>query len=196
MYKSSASGWTLCSLGERLGFNTGTAAFIEGETITQGGVTAVVRRVVVKTGSWAGGDAAGFFVITGRAGGHFAAGACTGSVAGGATATGQETANAFAVPSGRFEFINYNFFGTTGTHRMYGCDGKNKAFEWDGTYFTPIETGMAADTPKHISAHRNHLFLAFAKGSIQHSSIGDPYTWSAVTGAAELGMGKRNLEKS
>jgi hypothetical protein len=189
MYKSSTAGWVICDLGERLGFNTGTAAFVEGETITKGGVTAVIRRVVVQVGSWSTSDAEGFFIISGRAGGHFSAGACTGSIAGAASATGVETANAFAVPSGRFEFVNYNFGGHAGTIRMYGCDGKNKAFEWDGTYYTPIETGMTVDTPVHIIAHRSHLFLMFPGGSIQHSSIGQPYLWSAVTGAAELGVG-------
>ena len=189
MYKSTSSGWTACSLGERLGFDTGSVAFVEGETITRLGVTAVIRRVVVKTGTWAGGTAAGFFSITGRAGGDFAAGAATGSIAGAASITGIQTANAFSIPSGRFEFYNENFGGHASTQRMYGCDGKNKAFQWDGTYFTPIETGMTDDTPKHIYAHKNHLFLGFAGGSIQHSSIGNPLVWSAVTGAAEMGAG-------
>uniref|UniRef100_A0A6H1ZY33 Uncharacterized protein n=1 Tax=viral metagenome TaxID=1070528 RepID=A0A6H1ZY33_9ZZZZ len=189
MHKSSATGWTACSLGERLGFDTGTVAFVEGETITQGAVTAVVRRVVAKDGTWGGGDAEGFFVISGRAGGAFAAGAVTGSIAGAANATAVQTTNAFSVPGGRFEFVNYNFYGSSSTKRMYGCDGKNKAFEWDGTYYTPIETGMAVDAPEHILAHRSHLFLSFAGGSLQHSSLGEPHLWSVVTGAAELGLG-------
>lgn len=189
MHKSSATGWTECSLGERLGFGTGTAAFVEGETITRGAVSAVVRRVVLKTGTWGAGTAAGFFTITGRAGGDFTAGAATGSSTGAATLTGVQTTNAFLTPSGRFEFVNENFGGHASTLRMYGCDGKNKAFEWDGTYFTPVETGMTFDTPTHIYAHKNHLFLVFSGGSIQHSTIGNPLTWSAITGAAELGVG-------
>ena len=189
MFKSTTAGWAACSLGERLGFTTGTAAFAEAETVTQGGVTAGVRRVVLQSGTYAGGNAAGFLVITGRAGGNFAAGAVTGSVAGAAAAAGAQTTNAFAVPSGQFECINHNFGGHSGTRRMYGCDGKNKAFEWDGTYFTPIETGMTTDTPTHITAHKQQLFLMFEKGSIQHSSVGDPYGWSAVTGATEMGLG-------
>jgi hypothetical protein len=188
MHKSSASGWTECDLGESLPFDTGTAAFVEGETITQGGVTSVCRRVYVTSGTWAGNDAAGYFTITGRAGGNYGAGAITGSGSGAANATGIQTANAFS-PSGRFRFINHNFGGNTGTRRMYGCDSVNKAFEWDGTYFIFITTGMSSDVPINISAHRKHLFLAFAGGSVQHSGTGTPYVWSVVLGAAELGIG-------
>jgi hypothetical protein len=54
--------------------------------------------------------------------------------------------------------------------------------------FVPISTGMTADTPSFIAAHKNHLFLAFV-GSVQHSSLGNPYQWNPITGAAELAMG-------
>ena len=93
------------------------------------------------------------------------------------------------VPGGRYEFVNYNFGGSTSTNRMYWVDGFNTAFEFDGTYAVPLFTGMTVDTPKHLAAHKNHLFLAFQKGSVQHSSISDPYGWTVVTGAAEMGTG-------
>jgi hypothetical protein len=93
------------------------------------------------------------------------------------------------VPGGRYEFINYNFGGSTSSNRMYGCDGFNPAFEFDGTYWVPVSTGMSIDTPRHITAHKKHLFLAFHKGSLQHSGIGLPYSWTVITGAAELGTG-------
>ena len=193
MFKSSTAGWTQCNLGERLAFNTGTVVFVEGETITQGAVTAVVRRVVVQSGTWTGGNASGYFTISGRAGGNFAAGAIAGSIVGAATAVGAQTSYQFSAPSGKFEFINTNLRGHSSTLRMYGCDGKNKAFEWDGTYFTTIETGMTTDKPTHIAEFRKHLFLMFSGGSIQHSSIGDPLAWSAVTGAAEIGVGDEGV---
>jgi hypothetical protein len=194
MYKSSTTGWTLCDLGERLGFNTGTVAFVEGETITKGAASAVIRRVVLTSGTWAGGNAAGYFSISGRAGGDFGAGAATGSILGAASVTGIQTAYSFAVPGGRFSFVNSNFGGHSSTQRMYGCDGKNKAFEWDGTYFTTITTGMTTDTPIKIIEHKKHLFLMFSGGSLQHSSIGVPFTWSAITGATELGLGDEGID--
>lgn len=93
------------------------------------------------------------------------------------------------LPGGRFEFVNYNFRGSASSIRMYGCDGVNKAFEFDGTTMTQITTGMTTDTPKHIAAFKKHLFLIFPNGSVQHSSIGDPLTWSPVTGASEIAVG-------
>lgn len=93
------------------------------------------------------------------------------------------------VPSGRYKFVNYNFGGSAATNRMYGCDGFNPSFEYDGTYWVPIFTGMSVDTPVHISSHKKQLFLAFHKGSLQHSGIGEPYSWTVISGAAELGTG-------
>lgn len=188
MYEATITGWDICDLGEKLTFGTGTVAFVEGETVSQAGVTAVVRRVVVTDGTWAGGDATGYFTITGRAGGDFTNAAITGSGSGAATALAEQTDNEF-LPSGRFEFINHNFYGHTESRRMYGCDGVNQGFEYDGNYFVFITTGMANDKPEHIYAHRNHLFFSFDGGSLQPSSIGSPLEWSALTGAAEFGIG-------
>lgn len=93
-------------------------------------------------------------------------------------------------PGGRYEFVISNFKGHAGLTKFYGCDGKNKAFEFDGTTFTQITTGMTTDTPAHIAAHHKHLFLTFAGGSLQHSSPGDPTgTWTPVTGAGEITPG-------
>lgn len=91
-------------------------------------------------------------------------------------------------PGGRYQFDNYNFSGSTDTHKMYGCDGVNKAFEFDGTTYVPIHTGMTTDTPSFIKAHKNQLFLSF-RGSSQNSGVGFPYIWTTVTGAAEIGAG-------
>lgn len=94
------------------------------------------------------------------------------------------------VPGGDYRFITYNFGGLSGTMMMYGCDGKNKAFQFDGTTFTQLTTGMTTDTPHLIAAHKNHLFLAF-DASVQLSSIGDPTTWSPITGAGEIALGEK-----
>lgn len=187
MYKSTASGWSQVTLGTEVQFTTGGAtAPAEGATLTQGGVTATIRRVMVRSGTWGGNTAAGTFVITGVAGGNFAAGAATiGAI--NVTLSGVQTAITLS-PNGRFEFVNYNFGGSSGALRMYGCDGVNKAFEFDGTYFCPIRTGMTTDAPSHIAAHKKHLFLSFSS-SVQHSGVGDPYAWTALAGAAELAVG-------
>ncbi len=94
-------------------------------------------------------------------------------------------------PGGQYEFITYNFGGAAGTRMMYGCDGKNKAFQFDGATFTQITTGMTVDAPEHLAAHKKHLFLSFDT-SVQYSPIGDPTgTWSVVTGAGEIATGEQ-----
>jgi hypothetical protein len=187
MWKATTSGWTAVSLGEEVAFTNANTGMAEGDTLTQGGVTATIRRVVLQTGSLASGVNSGRFIISGRAGGNFAAGAATDGGAGAVTLSGAQTAITLS-PSGRFECVNYNFGGSANTKRVYGCDGVNRAFEFDGTYFVPIATGMVSDAPSHITAHKGYLFLSFG-GSVQHSSPNDPYRWSVIVGAGEIAVG-------
>ena len=92
-------------------------------------------------------------------------------------------------PNGNFEFINHNFTGHSGSLKMFGCDGINKAFQFNGTTLSFLTTGMTTDTPSHIGVHKNHLFLSFTGGSVQHSGVGNPASWNLVTGAGEIGIG-------
>jgi hypothetical protein len=98
-------------------------------------------------------------------------------------------------PGGKFELISHNFFGLDATYNLYGCDGVNPAFEYDGTVFTPIllrpdlPDVPEFNKPKFIAAHSSHLFLAFDNGSLQHSEPGLPLNWSGFLGAAEFGLG-------
>ncbi|WP_271270487.1 hypothetical protein [Aliamphritea hakodatensis] len=92
-------------------------------------------------------------------------------------------------PGGKYSFVNANFTGSTETLFMYGVSGVHKAFQFDGTTWTDISTGMTDDKPSHIAAHKQHLFLSF-NGSVQHSPIGDPLAeWSPVLGAGEIATG-------
>lgn len=186
IHKSTSSGWSAVALGRELAFTAGSGTSpAEGATITKGGVSAVVRRVVLQTGTWAAGTAAGRFIIDAPTGGSFSAGAFTAGVT--ATCSGAET-QITLLPGGRLDYVAYNFTGATNTRRLYGADGVNPGFEFDGTVYVPIRTGMAVDTPVHCTAHQNHLFFSF-RGSVQHSGIGSPYQWTVVSGAAELGAG-------
>lgn len=188
VWKSSTGGWVAVPLYKTVSFTAGGAATpVDGEVLTQGAVTATVKRVCMKSGAWTG-TAAGAFVITtpSGGGGNFAAGAAT--LSGGATVTlsGVQTAIALA-PNGHFEFVSGNFGGTT---RIYGCDSINKAFEFDGDILAPISTGMASDSPKHIAVFKNSLILSFV-ASLQVSGIGAPFAWTAILGAAEISAGER-----
>lgn len=188
LHVKSASGWTEVTMFNEVSFTAGSGAatIVDGGTLTKGGVTALIKRVVVQSGSLAGGTAVGRLIIANPAGGDFSAGAATVG-AGTLTLGGIQTAITFS-PSGRFEFDNFNFGGGSGTKKMYGADGVNRAFEFDGTTLVPIASGMPTDAPKFIKAHKNQLFLSFGS-SVQHSAPGTPYVFSAVTGAAEIGCG-------
>lgn len=91
---------------------------------------------------------------------------------------------------GRYEFVNYNFTGGSSGLMMYGCDGKNKAFQFDGTTYTEITSTASPETPHHIAAHKQRLFLAVF-GSMFVSPPGNPTgVWVAVgSTAAEIGIG-------
>jgi hypothetical protein len=94
------------------------------------------------------------------------------------------------LPGGQYQFVNYNFTGAAGGTRMYGCDGVNRAFQFDGTTFTQITSTASPDAPQCITAHRQRLFLA-VRGSLFCSGPGNPITgWAgAGTTPAEIGIG-------
>lgn len=188
IWKSTATGWSQITLYNEISFTEGAVAVpAEGATLTQGGVTATLKRVALTSGSFVRGTAAGRFIITNPAGGNFAAGAAT--LTGGVTCTLTAVQTAITLlPGGRYEFAVKNFGGTIATRRIYGCDGVNRGFEFDGAVYVPISTGMTTDTPKHIHTHKEHLFFSFG-ASVQHSAPGLPYVWSAIVGAAEIAIG-------
>lgn len=188
MYKSSTAGWVAQDLGGSVEFNTGaTAAPAAGDTITQAvtGATGILIEMVQTSGTFSGSDAVGRFhlkTITGTF-----SGTNNLSWTGGTATATSTTVNALPV-GGRYEFINYNFKGQASSNKMYGCNGVGEAFQWDGTGFAFVYTGVASDTPSHIFAHRRHLFLSYVS-SIQHSEIGKPLEWDALEGAGELATG-------
>jgi hypothetical protein len=187
MHEASAAGWVAVDLGYEVAFSNANTSVKDGDTLTQGGVTATIARVVVETGTLLSGTNTGRLIISAPAGGNFTAGAATSTGGGSLALGGAESAITLPI-GGHYEFVNYNFGGGADTERMYGVNGVSRGFEFDGTVFVPIETGMTDDTPSHVAVHANHLFFSYG-ASAQHSSIGDPYQWSPVTGAGELAMG-------
>jgi hypothetical protein len=187
LYKATSSGWTLVPYLNLVSFTAGgTAQPVDGETLTKGGVTATIKRVMWQSGAWSG-SAVGQFVITAPAGGNFSAGAATTS--GGATLTlaGVQTAITMT-PGGTFQFVKANFGGQAATRRIYGCDGVNPAFEFDGTTLAPIKTGATPNNPSFVTFHKNFLFLA-QESSLFYSAAGLPFKWSSVDGAGEIATG-------
>lgn len=106
------------------------------------------------------------------------------------SASGWAAAKTGLAASGSYEFVEHNFKGSSTTRSVYGVSGTHRAFQWDGTTWTDITTGMSSDTPRRIAERANYLFLGFANGSLQNSPVGDPTgTWTLRTGAAEFGIG-------
>lgn len=188
MYRSTTSGWSEVSLGVELRFDSGTHAIVEGNTLVGGvsSATGVVTRVVIESGSWTANNAAGRLIFASVTG-NFQAGEQL-------RVSGNHRADAVAVqtsitlaPGGRVTTVIGNILGGPTGKRLYGCDGVNRGFEFDGTTYVPIKTGMTADAPNQVAAHKQHLFFSFAT-SLQFSGIGSPYEWSPVVGAGEIAM--------
>lgn len=189
MHKATAGGWTAVSLGVELKFDAGKlAGFVDGDTVTgfTSGATGVVTRVVLESGAFSSNDAAGrliFASVTGTFQDNEQLRVGAGHIA---DADGTQAAITLA-PDGRYETVVGNFGGGDANYRLYGCDGQNRAFEFDGTVFVPINSTMVTDTPTHIAVHKQHLFLSFG-ASLQFSALGYPYQWSPVLGAGEIAM--------
>lgn len=188
MYQATASGWVEIALGKELGFTAGAAVIAEGSTVNgqASGATGVVARVVVESGSWTGGDAAGRLILSSSTGTFQAAENIRISTAPKAVAAGPATAITLA-PNGRYETVVGNFGGGENNFRLYGCDGVNRAFEFDGAVYVPLNSTMVPDTPTHVAVHKQHLFLSFGS-SVQFSALGDPYQWNPILGAGEIAM--------
>jgi hypothetical protein len=189
LYRSSGSGWQQVTFGNEIQFNTAVGEIFAGDTVTglTSGASATVIRPLLRTGTWTA-SGVGTLVLGAITGGPFQNGEAL-RVGGVTKATSTSASAAITrAPGGRVEYVVTDFNGALTSKRAYGADGANLAFEFDGTNYVPIRTGMAVDTPKHIAEHRNHLFLAFA-GSLQYSGIGAPYSYTLLTGANEIALG-------
>jgi len=190
LWEKSGSGWTEINLGYKVYFESGTTEIIEGDTVTglASGASCVVGRIVSTNGYWSGDDAEGYFITAEITGGPFSSGedlqVSAATMAVSRAITPQVTQ--LIAPGGDYKFRNYNFGGHAGTHRMYGVSGVDYGFEFDGTLFVQIETGMDDDTPENIGVHRGHLMYSFSGGSLQLSGKNRGLSFTPVTGANEL----------
>jgi hypothetical protein len=186
IYKSTSAGWVLVPLGFELKFDTGTVQVNDGATVTGATASGVVTRVVLESGSWSAGTAAGRFIFATITGTFVNNETLSVSATPVALADGTQSAITL-LPNGHVESVIANFGGGTSNFRLYGTDTVNRAFEFDGTVFVPINTGMVVDTPRHLAFHKQHLFLCF-DASLQFSALGLPYQWTPLLGAGEIVM--------
>jgi hypothetical protein len=167
---------------------TSGAGFGVGDTVTgaASGATGVVTASLLMTGTWAV-DPVGSLVFASTTG-TFSSGE---ALSVGGVTRAQSTSASTQITraaGGRVETVVGNFTGSATTRKAYGVDGVNPGFEFDGTTYVPIHTGQSIDTPTHVEVHKNKLFYSFAS-SLQYSATNNPYAWTALAGAAELGMG-------
>lgn len=189
LWKSSSSGWAQVNLGREVAFTGGgTTEPLETQTLTgaTSGATAVIGRVIVTSGTWAGGDAVGRLILTAQTGTFVSENLNIGVSLDVLTVAGDSAAITL-LPGGSYGFKIANFTADPATRRVYGVDGVNNGFEFDGAVFVKIKTGMATDAPDVVGEFVGHLVYGFG-GSFQNSSLGDPYTWVPVLGASEIGL--------
>ena len=200
VWGSSASGWTELTLGARFHWNTGAGtppAVGSVLSVRQGSGTgtATVLRLVRTAGDYSAGDAEGFCIVTAPAG-VFTTGdllGWTGRVDGTdmITVVSSVEEQSIAWDDGaRFDFDNHNFYGQDNLERMYAVSGTDFGWEFDGTLWTPLITGVTQDRPIFVAAHQEHIFLAYPGGSVVHSGLGEAVNFEAISGAVEIGAGE------
>ena len=211
LHVESAAGWTTAgvTMAEYIFFDVGLAAgavVVEGDTLTGGtsGATGTIHRIVLNAGSTAwDGSGAGYFVLTGVAGGPFTDGEALESPALTqiADADGINITLAFSI-DGIYEWENHNFFAGAGTLRAYGVNAVDTfAFELDEggvvspIFFPPSPSAAAPDEgnpggpPFLIEEHRNYLWFAFPGGRFINSVQGEPLLITGFLGSNEFGAG-------
>jgi hypothetical protein len=189
MYKSTSAGWVQVTFGSEIQFTNAVGEIFAGNTITglTSGATALVVKPMLRTGTWSAAGVGTLIISTIT--GTWQSGEAI-QVTGVTKATSSSLATAITrLPGGALDFCNANFTGSTDTKKMYGADGVNLAFEFDGTNYIPIRTGMATDAPSHVIEHKFYLHLSF-RGSSQYSGLGLPYAWTSILGAGEIATGE------
>ena len=86
-----------------------------------------------------------------------------------------------------WQFVYHNFYGSPETAYAYGCNGEQVIEVRPNGLIIPIVT--QAEKPKYLTAHRNHLFIAFEGGQFGHSLVGKPTHWSVLLGSEQFGVG-------
>jgi hypothetical protein len=90
------------------------------------------------------------------------------------------------LPGGRYDMCIATFTAGPVSQKIYGCDGVNDPFQFDGTTFTQITTTGMSVKASHICAFKGHLFLSYGTSAI-HSALGDPLDYQVINGAGEIG---------
>jgi hypothetical protein len=188
---ATVGGASITTSGSQSGTHTCTAGGLEleeGDTVTGNisGATGVVKRALLRTGTWSVAPAGTlvFDSVTGT----FQSGEALQISSDAYVQTSTANTAITLQPGGKFEFDIVNFYGSVDSKRMYCADGVNFAGEFDGTRWVPIRTGVGGDNPKFVVGHKKQLMLAI-ESEVIPSGIGEPYSFTALTGAAQIALG-------
>ena len=197
IHKATAAGWAEVPVGQtvktvhfRNGNKTGGTAETPDGTLTsivQGanhfGAAQLGDISIVKDfGTWANGTAVGRIVFTA------ATAALLKQAANIVSENFQGTVEIDAArfnlaTGGRFETV----IGNMGVgDRVYGIDGVNRAFQFDGEEWIEIVTGTGV-APTRIAFHEQQIFLAFGR-ELWNSGVNKPFDWSSVGGSERYNM--------
>lgn len=91
----------------------------------------------------------------------------------------------------RYQFISANFYGDLTYDSIYGVNGVDRAFSYNGDFFYKIHTQpeAAKDKPRHVEFYHTHLALGYAEGRVDVSVVGEPYNFSGTDGASSWAIG-------
>ena len=105
-----------------------------------------------------------------------------------ATPTGWEQVTTPSLaPAGRYEFSISNFGASSSSIKLYGVDGKNDLFEFDGTTFTQIAGPVAGKKPTHLEILASQVMVnSYEGGTFVFSAVGDP---TDFLNGGEIGVG-------
>lgn len=193
---TSATQWTEVTGYDQLYYDNGafdiTADIVPGTVITglTSGASATVVYVGTNAGTAGGGDMKGWFHFDGITGGPFQnneelqVGGVTKALADGANST-----TTFGVPGSPIpcEAIKANF---GDGEKVYMTTGMSDIAIYDGTKLARSRLGTTAELggkPDHIIEHKDYLVCSI-NSSVFLSGIGNPFSWSALDGAAEFAL--------
>ena len=91
----------------------------------------------------------------------------------------------------RYVFISANFYGDPELDSIYGANGVDRAFAYNGDYFYKIYTqpDPEKDKARHVAFHHSHLALGFGEGRVDLSVVGEPYNFDGAQGASSWAIG-------
>ena len=105
------------------------------------------------------------------------------------------------IGGGHIRFAQGNFTGNPGDQALYMVDGLNPPLEIKGEGLLveeiedcKVEVGALTLYPHLVEVHKGHLFVGYPAGSVQHSAIGDPFSWDTTGGAGEIAVGEQLVE--